>query len=437
MKEAKWRYYNTIDQLSNIFWTAGKLSRFSLLQEWQRDLFPKGHKTKFVQVVGTSGKGSTTRFLEAGFGLFGRSGSLTSPHLFDYRERIRVDGEAVSGTDMVWAWEEKILPLCVRMAMKGENMIPTFSEVFLLMALVLFEKYKVRWAVLEASVGGRYDITTALPISAAVLTNIGNDHITLLGERSWQRALDKGGIIRGGVPFFTGEIQPEHLEIFREFSVAANNLFFTISDRDVRVISETADAFPHSSVSPLYQRKNLALAFFVLQHFFPKISKENFVNVCARQKIEGRFSVSDALIFDVAHNSDKLTAFVRNLQKEYPGKKHVFVFGISGDRDAIEHARIIAPVAKQVFLTSGFHKSQTRKDLLNIQNFFKKKNIVCKIFDTPGDAFAVAESVCKKTDRIILTGSTYMIDQILNRDPYLRFLNTQYGWRTPEDRNVQ
>ena len=213
--EPNFPYYNTVDQIYHAEWAIQKLVRLELLRESIRTLWPKGHPTKLIHVAGTGGKGSTCRFLEMGFGTMGRSGAFMSPHLFDYRERFSIDGQFASQADINEVWQRRIQPHCVRMALHNPHHIHTFHEVSILIALALFELHDVQWAAIETGVGGRYDQTHALTVAATVLTNVGSDHAHLLGSMLWQRVLDKAGIARPGVPFFTTERNPQSLDIIR------------------------------------------------------------------------------------------------------------------------------------------------------------------------------------------------------------------------------
>ena len=194
---ANFPYYNVVDQIFHAEWSIAKLARLDLLRESIDALWPTGHPTRLIHVVGTGGKGSTARFLEMGFGLLGKAGAFMSPHLFDYRERFSVGGEFVSQEDVQWAWEKRVRPWVTWLALNRPHHVHTFHEVSILMALSLFEKHEVQWGALEAGIGGRYDQTRAVDVAAVALTNVGSDHANLLGDELWQRVLDKAGARRG------------------------------------------------------------------------------------------------------------------------------------------------------------------------------------------------------------------------------------------------
>ena len=213
MEQPNFSYYNTVDQIYHVEWSTQKLVRLELVRESIRTLWPNGHPTRLIHVAGTGGKGSTCRFLEMGLSALGKAGAFMSPHLFDYRERFSINGEFVRQADVAWAWETRVQPHCVRLALHNSHHTHTFHEASILIALALFERHGVEWAAMEAGVGGRYDQTRALDVVATVLTNVGSDHAHMLGHEQWQRVLDKVGIARPGVPFFTSDTNPANLEI--------------------------------------------------------------------------------------------------------------------------------------------------------------------------------------------------------------------------------
>src|SRR5690606_12202235 len=133
---------------------------------------------------------------EMGLGALGRAGAFMGPHLFDYRERFSIDGEFVSQDEINDLWRHRIQPFCVQLALENVQHVHSFHETSILLALALFERYEVKWAAIETGVGGRYDQTRALDVAATLLTNVGSDHAHMLGQKAWQRVLDKAGIAR-------------------------------------------------------------------------------------------------------------------------------------------------------------------------------------------------------------------------------------------------
>src|SRR5258705_10640366 len=166
-------------------------------------------KFKTIHVAGTNGKGSVSHMLAAILETAGyKTGLYTSPHLKDFRERIKVSGEMVS-EKFVIDFTEKIKPLI-------EEISPSFFEITVAMAFEYFAEQQVDVAVIEVGLGGRLDSTNIISPGLSVITNIGWDHMNLLGDTLEKIAFEKAGIIKNKVPVVVGEILPETLKIFEQ-----------------------------------------------------------------------------------------------------------------------------------------------------------------------------------------------------------------------------
>jgi dihydrofolate synthase/folylpolyglutamate synthase len=432
-------YYNALDQIYHVRWASEKLARFELVRRSIRKLWPEGHPTRFIQVAGTSGKGSVCRYIEAGLGLRERTGALVGPHMHDYRERFSVLGETVPQEEIVEAWEGRLKPLCIEQALLDPRCVHTFSEIYVLLALVLFDKHRVDRAVIETGIGGRYDQTTALDAEAAVLTNVGRDHQHLLGEESWQRALDKAGICRPGRPFFTSAQDDETLRIVRSVCRSQGAPLHEITEADV---AETARLLAGLEIpeqrllSGEYQVWNAALALKVIRHAAPELEPAAVLQRCLQLSWKGRFwKVADCLYADIAHNPDKIRALAAEIEQRFPaGARKLFVVGLSGERDAEKVFAPIHPLAAAFIVTTASYKGQEPESVveaLRRLNERSGRDVPITVEPEPPQAVRLALKRRRGTDVVILTGSNYMIDQALNPDPYLRTLNATYGWRNP------
>lgn len=434
-------YYNTIDQIYHAEWAVAKLSRQALLRRAIATLWPQGHPTRLVQVAGTSGKGSTCRLLELGFEQVGTAGALLSPHLFDYRERFSIGGAPAARQDVTEAWEQTIKPLAIAHHLQNPQHVPSFHEIAILMALVLFDKHHVAWAAVETGVGGRYDQTTALDVVATVLTNVGSDHEHMLGSELWQRTLDKAGIARPGVPLFTSEQEPATLQIIAQVcaEVQAPLVHITPAHHAAlqrlvcQVAGHSAALPPDAMLSAAHQQWNAALSLAVLQHLLPAMQQptneqalvERFL--CAR--MVGRlWQVEEGIYADVAHNPSKIAALVQQIEQVWAQRGKIFVVGVSEHRSP---AALLAPligIAKAVVVTHSSYKGQdvqqVHRDIATLRS-----DIPLLVVADPRQALAAAQRMRHADDLIILTGSTYMIEQALNPDPYMHWINATFGWR--------
>lgn len=440
--QANFPYYNTLDQIYHADWSTAKLVRLELLRESIKTLWPQGHPTKMVHVAGTGGKGSTCRFLEVGFGAIGRAGAFMSPHLFDYRERFSVDGEFVSQADVNEVWQRRIQPHCVRMALHNPHHIHTFHEVSILVGLALFDLHDVKWAAIETGVGGRYDQTRSLSVAATVLTNVGSDHAHLLGSMSWQRVLDKAGIARPGIPFWTTERDPQAQDIIQSVCADVNAPLVKITPDEVKALESALDAAGLASIpdesllNARYQKWNAALSLAVIRHFYPDVDPATILRRFVDARLPGRFwRIEDGVYADIAHNVEKMRALAGEVEEKFVGKGKILVLGISGKRAPVEVFGALAQVARLIVLTGASYKGQDPANVSREIEGLTGDTPVLVIAD-PRQALNVARSMRQADDIILLTGSTYMIEQVLNPDPQLRHLHATFGWRTRHEQEA-
>ncbi|MCX6049049.1 MAG: hypothetical protein NT075_28440, partial [Chloroflexi bacterium] len=425
MQEPNFPYYNVVDQIYHAEWTTQKLARQELLRASIQTLWPNGHPTQLIHVAGTGGKGSTCRFLEMGFSCAGKAGAFMSPHLFDYRERFSINGEFVSQADVAWAWETRIRPHCVRLTLNNSDHVHTFPEISILIALALFEKHEVKWAALEASVGGRYDQTRALDVAATVLTNVGSDHAHMLGQEQWQRVLDKAGIARPGVPFFTSDRNPANLEIIQAVCQDVNAPLYQTEQAQVDELKErvATPLVAEALLSATYQKWNAALSLAVIRHLCPQVDEPSVLEKFAAARLVGRLrQVEDRVYIDIAHNAEKITALVGELEVRFPAQGKILVVGLSGQRAPRQVFAALAKVAKSIVVTGASYKGQDPGKLQG-EIAALAGNTPTLLVSDPRQAYQVARSMQGADEIVIVTGSTYTIEQIFNPDPYLRYLS--------------
>ena len=428
-------YYNTVDQIYHAEWSTPKLARLVHLRQAIQALWPQGHPTRLIHVAGTAGKGSTCRMLETSLGAVGRSGAYMGPHLFDYRERFSIDGEFVSQEAIQELWQQRVQPFCVQRAVDNPQLVSSFHEVSILMALALFERYEVRWAAIEAGVGGRYDQTRALDVEATVLTNVGSDHAHMLGPTLWQRVLDKAGIARPGVPFFTTERDPQSLEIIAAVCRDVGAPLIVVGEEDVtafRLQLESPDHAPlpdQALLTAAHQQWNGALVLATAKYLCPTLDTEVIVERLRGTQLLGRFwRVEEGIYADIAHNVEKMQVLMAEVEAKFPDKGKILVVGISGQRLAGELFASLAGIAKAVIVTAASYKGQDPSTVrASIESM--TGDIPTLAISDPREALQVAKSMRGEQDIILLTGSTYMIEQMLNPDPYLRHLHATFGWR--------
>jgi dihydrofolate synthase/folylpolyglutamate synthase len=291
---------------------------------------------------------------------------------------------------------------------------------------------------METGVGGRYDQTRALDVAAAALTNVGSDHAHMVGEQQWQRVLDKAGIARAGVPFFTSDHDPANLEIVRQVCAAAGAPLVEVTEVDVAELQaelqvHTLDPSPESLLHADYQKWNAALALAVVRALAPAVDEGRLLAAFANARLLGRFwKVEEGVYADIAHNAEKIEALTGEIKRQFGDAGKIVVVGISGHRVSAKVFRSLAEIAQTIIVTSASFKgqepAQVRSEIKTIVG-----DIPVVLAFEPQQALRTARALQREGDVILLTGSTYMIEQALNPDPYLRYLSANFGWRMHTD----
>lgn len=289
-------------------------------------IFPTGHSphTKFVHVAGTNGKGSTCHMLAAVLQSTGyRTGLFTSPHLVDFRERIRVDGcvipeEAV--VEFTECWHEEM----VRHGL-------TFFEMSTAMALWWFERAGCDFAVIEVGLGGRLDSTNIITPVVSVITNIGLEHTQYLGDTIAQIAAEKAGIIKPGVPMVVGETDPESEPVFRaRVAEMGSEIIFADKAPDYEL-----------DLAGDYQQNNLATVLATVGILRRTLTipdgtlREGLAHTAALTGLRGRWQVvrrNPLVVLDTAHNAHGIAGVMRQIARQKYDKLFM-VLGFAGDKD--------------------------------------------------------------------------------------------------------
>jgi dihydrofolate synthase/folylpolyglutamate synthase len=326
-------------------------------------------KFRSIHVGGTNGKGSVSHLLAAALQEAGcKTGLYTSPHLYDFRERIRVDGETVS-EEFVITFTERVRPWIVEIQ-------PSFFEITVAMAFEWFAKQDVDIAVIEVGLGGRLDSTNIIMPVLSVITNISWDHMNMLGNTLSAIAGEKAGIIKHGVPVVIGQRTAESEPVFIEQARSAGAPIHFAEDRfAVRTLQQgprcrELDAYDrflqrHETISldlgGIYQEQNVATALTAIQilqeagvEIKPEHYKAAWRQVKARTGLMGRWEVlreHPLLVLDVAHNQDGMTQLHRQLKELRYEKLHL-IFGVVRDKE-IDGVLALLPQADQYYFTQA------------------------------------------------------------------------------------
>ena len=362
-------------------------------------------KLKCLHVAGTNGKGSTSHLLasvlqEAGY----KVGLYTSPHLKDFRERIKINGIEIS--------EEFVCEFIgVNKPFFEANEL-SFFEMTVGLAFDYFVKENVDIAIIEVGMGGRLDSTNIITPLVSVITNIGFDHTQFLGNTLETIAGEKAGIIKPQVPVVIGEYLEETKPVFIDKAKATNSETYFASDL-------VTTSYPSKLLGD-YQISNKKTALQTLKVLQQQnqytISEENitngFWNVIENTGLQGRWQQlgnNPKIICDTAHNSHGLKIVLNQIQKEHYKTLHV-VFGVVNDKDLAEILPLFPKKAVYYFCKPNIPRGLDAKVLKEKAIAFQ---LYGEIFHSVSEAYQKAREMAATHDLIYVGGSTFVVAEIL------------------------
>ena len=391
-------------------------------------------KYRTIHVAGTNGKGSVSHTIAALFQTFGyRVGLYTSPHLVDFRERIRVNGTPVS-EDYVVSFVEKHKDFF-------EPLEPSFFELTTAMAFSYFAEADVDIAVIEVGLGGRLDCTNIITPILSIITNISLDHTELLGASAEQIAMEKGGIIKPGVPVVIGEATPETRKVFDALAAESGSPIIYAEDEQER---ELVEALPceqgmlyktkhlgdfTGELRGNYQAKNTNTVLVAMHQLIEEgyvcdsiegstRSQVNheletaFMGVTAMTGLKGRWQVvrkNPTVVCDTGHNVAGWEYLSRQLSNVKCRELRI-VFGMVGDKD-VYGVMSLLPKNATYYYTKGSTKRAFPETSLKV--FGDQFGLSGESYPTVAEAYQAAMSGATSDDFIFVGGSTYVVADFL------------------------
>lgn len=360
---------------------------------------------KCIHVAGTNGKGSTSHMLasifqEAGY----KVGLYTSPHLKDFRERIKINGQEISES-FVCDFIEK------NKTFFEENQL-SFFEMSVGLAFDYFRNEKVDIAIIEVGMGGRLDATNIITPLVSVITNIGLDHVQFLGNTLTKVAGEKAGIIKPRIPVVIGEYTEETQPVFFTKANEFNSEIYYASD----LISET---YP-SDLTGDYQKHNkktvLQTVKIIQKQNYFTISEENIkkglLNVVKNTGLQGRWQQlgeNPKVICDTAHNKHGLEIVMNQLQNEKFDRLHI-VLGVVNDKNLEEILPLFPKNANYYFCKPNIFRGLDEKYLKEKASDFKLNG---NTYNSVSEAYKGAIQNSDKNDLIYIGGSTFVVAEVL------------------------
>ncbi len=357
-------------------------------------------KFKIITVAGTNGKGSVCFYINQILKHTNyKIGLYTSPHFFDFNERIVINNEKCSESEILKSLEYIL-------GFENSDTL-TFFEITTLAAILIFDNHNIDVAILEVGLGGRLDAVNAFEPDISVITSIGLDHTEFLGETLEKIAVEKSGVMRATKPCVIGE--EDCIDILKKQASDINSIpYFFNKDFDSSVIP-----FDKSNLTYV-QQKNLSCAIFSLQQLGLTELTSNLKEELLQQNFFGRFnriSTTPEVIIDVAHNLDSVKNLVQSLIK-LGNKKTYFVFSILKDKDLSLIIQLFEKFPYQSeWLVSELNNPRAQK-LSFIEQNLEKNNFNFESSDSIKKAYELALNKAANNDRIVVFGSFYVISEI-------------------------
>ena len=381
---------------------------------------------KSIHIAGTNGKGSVSHMLAAILQTAGyKTGLYTSPHLKDFRERIKVNGEMIS-KGFVIDFTEKIKPLV-------EQIEPSFFEITVAMAFDYFALQKVDIAVIEVGLGGRFDSTNIITPELSVITNIGWDHMNILGDSLEKIAFEKAGIIKENIPVVIGATLPETKPVFEKIAEEKNStIHYAAQKRNVmgwewknhELIVEVAEHGKtdhkkyHLDLPAIYQSKNLLTvleACSVLKDLDYKIDDAAIRTGLQKTKkitgLHGRWEIiheHPAIVLDVGHNEDGIKQITQQLELTTYHELHIII-GMVKDKEIDKVLSLLPHSAHYYFSQANIPRALPAEVLKEKAREFNLKG---KAIPGVNDAIADVRSKAHKDDLVLVCGSVFLVGEV-------------------------
>jgi dihydrofolate synthase/folylpolyglutamate synthase len=384
-------------------------------------------KFKSIHIAGTNGKGSVSHMLAAILQKAGyKTGLYTSPHLKDFRERIKISGEMVT-EEFVVQFAERIKPMI-------EEIEPSFFEITVAMAFEFFAEQEIDIAIIETGLGGRFDSTNIITPELSVITNIGWDHMNILGDTLQKIAFEKAGIIKENIPVIVGEVSNETEKIFGDVAAEQNSSLSIASEERHAVnwhwerhelIVEVAqrDRTDHQlyrlDLPGIYQTKNLLTVLEVCWQLKQKgwnIEEEHIkVGLQQTKKItglHGRWEVihqHPLIVLDVAHNEDGVKMLMEQVEVTNHDHLHV-ILGVVKDKEAERILSLFPKLAQYYFTQANIPRALDAEILRAKAESF---GLVGETYADVNKAIAAARLKALKEDLILVCGSIFLVGEVL------------------------
>ena len=382
-----------------------------------------------IHVAGTNGKGSVSNMVAAVLQQAGyQTGLFTSPHLTDFRERIRVNGEMIP--------KQKVVNFVDRYKVEMERLQLSFFEMTTAMAFDYFAQSDVEVAVIETGLGGRLDATNIVQPLISVITNIGLEHTEYLGDSLPKIAREKGGIIKKCTPVVVGEKNSNYNLVLEEIAndlrseLTYANETFVLGDcgydgnKQVITMTRTRDGYPYQLRLDLlgeYQRTNLATVATVLDILHEKtplsISRRAFVEgvreVSELTSFRGRWQIlsqKPLIVCDTAHNEHGIAEVAKQLQRGSNSGKLLCVMGFCEEKEFSKMLALMPNDAHYIFTKASIRRAASLEKIAGVATAL---GLDFEVIESVADAVTKAKEMLSEEDMLFIGGSTFVVAEAL------------------------
>ena len=357
---------------------------------------------KSIHIAGTNGKGSTAHMLASILQESGtKVGLYTSPHLKDFRERIKINGEMIAQKQVVnFVKENQVF---------FEKMELSFFEFTVAMAFDYFAKQKVDIAIIETGLGGRLDSTNIIKPELAIITNISLDHTNLLGDTIKKIAREKAGIIKNKNPVIIGRRQKETVSIFRNIA----------KEKNANIIYATQHNGYSSDLKGEYQKENINTVITAIKQLQKQgwaITEDDIkyglLKTVSNTQLLGRWqtlSINPQIICDTAHNEDGIKEIAKQLSNTKYKQLHI-IFGTVDDKNLDNILTYLPKNAKYYFCNANIVRAMNVEELKQKAD---KHQLKGRIFASVREALKCAKANANPKDLIFVGGSTFVVAEVV------------------------
>ena len=422
-------YQETIDYLFNVTPLFQNIGKDAYKEGLDNTIILDNHfnnphkKFRTIHIAGTNGKGSCSHTIAAILQSAGyKTGLYTSPHLIDFSERIKVNGEPIE--------KEFVIDFVKQNKDFFEPLHPSFFELTTAMAFLYFAEKKVDVAVIEVGLGGRLDCTNIITPDLSIITNISFDHTQFLGNTLKDIAKEKAGIIKGKRPVIIGEYTPETKTVFEDKAKSTNSdIIFAEDNKLINGYKQTENGLLlyksdkikdlYGELNGLYQVKNtntILNAIYKLIGLGYNIDETNikngFRNVCHLTGLMGRWQKLEenpTIICDTGHNIGGMKYIVEQLSRMKYDKLHIII-GMVNDKDINGVISLLPKNAKYYFTQASVKRALPAEQVKKIANNHGLKG---EAYSSVEKALTIAKNNAKENDLIFIGGSTFIVADLI------------------------